>query len=364
VKLLEMYNYAIQQETIKTGFIESAITRSVNETIDQFTKISFSFFARSGLKAGDFINITIPDPYRFETGMFSSNTSSPNPTIEPEFYSGNASVLNIQGPIYGMRGLLGVSEIDKNNRVITLRRCDVSESLGESLDVPITFTLGPLRNRGYGSVNYRETEIAAANFTVNVFDSSNNLIETTNVSSPPIRPAWMGMTAEFSTNKSATLATLNLKFQLFYRMLAKDEFFVFLPRRFSVDKELLAVRVSYQSATGASVHLPSVNFELERVLDPLTSDMQRVTVRIGANAALDRGLNISISIENIFTPVGGQRAKDDIVLSTASYGCSSSTQGMSWSTSIPVSPICMFVNYLHPRSTNPILSFPNLQYGP
>ena len=75
--LSQMYNDAVQQNTIMAGVIESASTAAVNETIGHYTNISFSFFARSGLKAYDKVVITIPDPFEFEGGKFPNSSAMP-----------------------------------------------------------------------------------------------------------------------------------------------------------------------------------------------------------------------------------------------------------------------------------------------
>jgi len=78
------------------------------------TGITFSFFARSGVKINDYIKITIPDPFEFETGKFPPNTVTR--AADPEqFYSSDESVLNIIGPVRGMRGLFGISAVNGNN---------------------------------------------------------------------------------------------------------------------------------------------------------------------------------------------------------------------------------------------------------
>lgn len=179
-----------------------------------------------------------------------------------------------------MNGLLGVSTID--GRKITLRRCSVSD---QSLDIPITFAIGPLRNRGYGSVNYRGEETPAGTFTVELFDSTDVLVEQASVASPPIRPAWLGVTAGVNTNKSASVAKLDLNFTLSKTMLAADEVFVFLPPGFSVLKNHVKATFLVQGLNGNTFEaLPAAaDVELERVRDPITNMTERVAVRVAAN---------------------------------------------------------------------------------
>jgi len=203
--------------------------------------------------------------------------------------------------------------------------------------VPIGFTLGPLRNRDYGSVNYRGREIPAANFIVELFDSKGQLVEKQSVASPPIRPAWMGVTATLDTNRSATWATLTLQFMLHTSFLSADEIFVFLPKSHSVRKDLVVAHFSMFNASGKHVILPDAAVQLERVQDPVIRVMERVAIRIGAKRPLLKGINITLSIHNVFTPVGGTRLKDTMyIVSTASYGCSAANaKDMSWKTDEP-----------------------------
>ena len=331
--LLQMKNDKVQQNEIVAGEIEAAITRADNETIDQITSVSFTMFSRSGLKADDYIDITIPDPFEFEDGKFPNGTMA-YPSDAVQFYSGNASVLNIWGAVKGIRGLLGISEV--TSRTVRLRRCDVpTGEYDQTLDVPITFTLWPIRNRDYGSVNYRGDEIPAGFFTVKLYDNTDRLIEEQRVDSPPIRPAWLGVTAVLGTNRSATLTTVDLSFQLSRSLLTNDEIFVFLPKGYSVYKGQAVARVSVHDTT---VQTYVADIELERVMDPVTQVMQRATVRIAANAPLPSGRTISVAIDNIFTPVGGERRKDVFIVSTASYGCGVASQhrnDKSWEGDVP-----------------------------
>ena len=63
------------------GVIESASTAAVNETIGQYTNISFSFFARSGLKAYDKVVILIRRQLLRE--LFHGLVTLPRPGLLP-----------------------------------------------------------------------------------------------------------------------------------------------------------------------------------------------------------------------------------------------------------------------------------------
>jgi len=336
VKLLQMYNDNVAQTTIQAGLIEAAATIAVEETIQHITYISFSLFAGSGLKSDDIIKITVPDPFSFEDGKFPANTMASDPAY---FYSGDASVLNIMGSISGIRGLLGVSDIE--GQLLTVRRCAIPGAVTqETLDVPIKFTLGPFRNRDYGSVNYRGEVIHAGLFRFELLDATGQLMESLSIKSPPIRPAKLEVRAHLDTNRSATLAQLDLYFKLFKSMLAADEIFVFLPKGYSVPKGQIKAQISTLDARDKLLKIPlnvTSHIQLENVMDLATGVPERMAVRLAAGKPLQRAKDINLTLFNILTPVGGKQPGDIFTVSTASYGCSVKQQHKqkSWSDDSP-----------------------------
>ena len=345
VKLIQMYNDKVQQNEIVAGLIEAAATSSVHEIIQHTTYISFSLFARSGLQAQDSIKITVPDPFVFEDGKFPPNTVASDPAY---FYSGEKSVLNVVGSITGIRGLLGVSSID--GQKLTVRRCKVPLATTDgTLDVPINFTLGPFRNRDYGSVNYRGDVIHAGLFQFELLDQAGQLMESLPMQSPPIRPAMLEVRAHLDTNRSATLAQLDLRFKLFKSMLAADEIFVFLPKGYVVPKSQISAHMSTLDAEDNALAIPldvTSHIQLEQVLDLQTDVPERVAVRLAVGRSLEKDRNITLSIFNIMTPVGGKRPGDLFTVSTASYGCSVEEEHKqkAWDTDSPTALLTNLVN--------------------
>jgi hypothetical protein len=242
-----------------------------------------------------------------------------------------------------MGGLLGVTMIDPNKRVVTLRRCKFDDRVDDdddyvSLDVSVHFKLGPIHNWVYGSVNYQGTEISNENFKMEIFDSTKKMTEQVLFADPVIRPAWLGVSLNISTNRSAERAKFSWSFKLSNSLLAKDETVLFLPKRVAVEKSLVVADTSIRENPEGVLWttVPNVNLQLDRVFDSNSKVMQRVARRSKANRELKRHQEIKMSIENIFASVGGQREKDTLLMSTASGGDSATDAwNKSWEKDIP-----------------------------
>jgi len=154
------------------------------------TWLRFTYNSPSEVFTSDYFTVQIPAAYSFTTiptivdGDIESYAYRPVlPPPDRVQDLDRLPVLNVLGAVSGIPDTFGVTNIE--GKLVTVQRC-TEESAGP--DTSISFALGPLLNRGYGSQNYLGGAIPAGVFEVLLRDSSGSVIEGSNLTNAPPVP--------------------------------------------------------------------------------------------------------------------------------------------------------------------------------
>ncbi|KAJ1482698.1 hypothetical protein T484DRAFT_2644062 [Baffinella frigidus] len=202
------------------------------------TWLRFTYTSPSEVFTGDYFTVKIPAAYSFTTTPTIVNGDVESYAYRPVLPApdrvqdlARLPVLNVLGAVSGIPDTFGVTNIQGS--LVTVKRCTV---LSAGPDVSVSFALGPLLNRGYGSQNYLGGAIPAGIFEVLLRDSAGIIIEGSNLTNaPPVVPQRLKTVAVSSSDdRSSATTNLTIGFKISNPIPAGGELHVYLPDGFVV----------------------------------------------------------------------------------------------------------------------------------
>jgi len=224
----------------------------------------------------------------------------------------------VLGPVVGLPGSFGVSEVDKPSRKVTITRCyEVNKIYDSGFDTRVSFQLGPFINRGYASTNYQGTsDTSALIFNVKVIGTdrsgSEATIEEANVAAPSLVPQQLEnvVLGNSSSYRSKNLSDVQVSFQTVNRVPGGGEVHLYLPEGYSIQtaptKAEFTLTVVGRPDLTFGDKLPSAVGQLELAPSQGSeSELLLVAVRLITGDEIPAGSVIQVEVRNIANPMGG-----------------------------------------------------------